>query len=355
MKKLFVGLCLFSLLLTNKVQAITTGAKSVILMDQDSKRILYQKNINEVRSVASISKIMTGILACESGKLDKKIKVGSEIDKAYGSGIYIKKGEVMTIRDLTYGLMLRSGNDAALALAKNIGGSVDQFVKMMNKKAQEIGMNNTTFYNPSGLDEDKGNYSTSYDMAILTSYAMKNKDYRKIVATKNYKLSTNMNTYSWTNKNKLLRLYKYTTGGKTGFTKIARRTLVSTASKDNLNLVIVTLNDGNDFNDHKNLYEEYFNKYHSYSILNKGIITINDDKYYKNKKLYIKNDIKYPLREDEEDLIKIEYHLDKNKKISGKVGNVEVMLSDKKILSEPIYIKEHTNNKNKKRKWFKLW
>ena len=151
--------------------------------------------------------------------------------------------------------MLRSGNDAALTIASYVGGNVDEFVKKMNEKAQEIGMKNTVFNNPSGLDQEKGNYSTAYDMAILTSYAMKNETYRKIVSTKSYKVKTNMNFYSWINKNKLLHTHKYSTGGKTGFTEIARRTLVTTASKDGVNLVAVTLNDGNDFNDHKNMFE----------------------------------------------------------------------------------------------------
>ena len=152
--------------------------------------------------------------------------------------------------------MLRSGNDAALAIAKYVGGDVETFVKMLNEKAREIGMKNTTFNNPSGLDEKKGNMSTAYDMALLMSYAIKNDEFKKIVGTKKHTVKTNMNYYSWTNKNKLLFNYKYTTGGKTGFTEIARRTLVTSASKNNINLVAVTLNDGNDFYDHINMYEE---------------------------------------------------------------------------------------------------
>ena len=176
-------------------------------MDTDSNRILYAENIHEVRSVASISKIMTAALAVESGKLDEKVVVGDEILSAYGSAIYIKVGEELTLRDLVYGLMLRSGNDAALAIAKYVGGDVDTFVQMMNDKAKKIGMKNTTFNNPSGLDEEAGNFSTAYDMAILTSYAMQLKIYREIVKTKQYKLQTNKNTYVWNNKNKLLKLY----------------------------------------------------------------------------------------------------------------------------------------------------
>ena len=327
-------------------------------MDIDSNRILYEKNIHEVRSVASISKIMTAIVAIESGKLDDKVIIGDEIKSAYGSGIYIQKGEELTLRDLLYGLMLRSGNDAALAIANYIGGSVDEFVDMMNKKASELKMTNTTFNNPSGLDQDKGNYSTAYDMAILTSYAMKNKDYKEITSTKKYILKTNKNTYSWINKNKLLTHYKYSTGGKTGFTEIAKRTLVSTASKDNTNLVVVTLNDGNDWNDHKNLFEYGFNNYTNIKILTKGDITIYNEKYYSDYKLYIKNDYYYLLSNGEENNLIFKYRLEKKRKIenSDKIGILNVYLGDKKIHEENIYVRTIQDKKTFKerlKEWFK--
>ena len=156
MKKLIIFL--FILLIPFKINALETSAISAILMDLDNNRILYADNIHNVRSVASISKIMTAILAVESGKLDDTVTIGEEIKEAYGSGIYIQVGEKMILRDLVYGLMLRSGNDAAVAIAKYVGGDVNKFVEMMNEKAKEIGMKNTTFNNPSGLDQEKGNY-----------------------------------------------------------------------------------------------------------------------------------------------------------------------------------------------------
>ena len=271
MKKLGILLLTIIFLLPSSVQAIGTSATASILMDMDSKRIIYENNIHEVRSVASISKIMTATLAVESGKLDKQVKVNDVVLKAYGSGIYIKPGEKLTLRDLVYGLMLRSGNDAALMIADYVGGSVSKFVKMMNQKAVKIGMKNTTFHNPSGLDEEEevGNFSTAYDMAILTSYAMKNKDYRTITGTEKHTVKTNKNTYVWHNKHKLLTQYKYATGGKTGFTKKARRTLVTTATNHDMNLVVVTLNDGDDFNDHMNLFEYGFQNYENQTLLKK--------------------------------------------------------------------------------------
>lgn len=308
------------------------SARSAIMIDSDNNRILYSKNINEKRSVASISKIMTAVLAIESGKLDEYVIIGDEIDKSYGSGIYIKKGEKIKLKDLVYGLMLRSGNDAANAIAYFVGK--DKFVEMMNKKAQEIGMKNTTFNNPSGLDEEEGNYSTAYDMAILTSYAMKLMDFQEIVGSKNYYLKTNKNTYYWINKNKLLFTYNYTTGGKTGFTVKARRTLVTTASKDNLNLVVVTLNDGNDFKDHRDLFEYGFNNYTNVKLLNNGILDIKTNELYNDYKLEILNNFNYPI--SNEDKVLINYKLYKEP-IVGKTGYIDILLNNKVIHKEIIY------------------
>ncbi len=357
MKKILIFLML--LLVPLKINALQTSATSSILMDIDNNRILYADNINSVRSVASISKIMTAILAIESGKLEDTVTIGEEIKTAYGSGIYIQVGEQIKLKDLVYGLMLRSGNDAAVAIANYVGGNIDKFVSMMNEKAKEIGMKNTTFNNPSGLDQEKGNYSTAYDMAILTSYAMKNEDYKKIVSTKSYKVKTNMNFYSWINKNKLLHSYKYATGGKTGFTEKARRTLVTTASKDGVNLVAVTLNDGNDFNDHKNMHEYGFSMYTNYKILTAGNIDIIGEKYYFDSNFYIKNDFNYILTEDEKDTIKLKFVLQKdtNKKDGEKVGKVIVYVMDKQVHEEDIYLaKKEKVKKNIFQKildWFK--
>lgn len=353
MKKI---LFLLIILIPMNIKALDINTDKYILMDMDSNRIITGENINTVKSVASISKIMTAILAIESGKMEDKVTIGDEILEAYGSGIYIKQGEILTLKDLVYGLMLRSGNDASYAIAKYVGGSVDNFVKKMNEKAIEIGMKNTTFNNPNGLDEDKGNYSTAYDMAILTSYAMKNKEYQKITKTTKYVLKTNMNVYSWTNKNKLLKLYKYTTGGKTGYTQIAKRTLVTTASKNNINLVVVTLNDGDDWNDHIELFEYGFSTYKKYNILKKGKIEVPDTQY-KNYEYYIKNDFSYILDNIEKDNIIIKFKLEKNKIIENdmKIGIVEVYLTDNLIYTDDLYISKQEQKSiwDKIKGWFK--
>jgi len=218
----------------------------------------------------------------------------------------------------------------------------------MNKKAKELKMTNTTFNNPSGLDQDKGNYSTAYDMALLTSYAMKLDDYRMITSTKKYTLTTNKNTYVWINKNKLLSLYKYSTGGKTGFTEIAKRTLVSTASKDNINLVVVTLNDGNDWQDHQNLFEYGFNNYTNIRLLEKGNINIYNEEYYGDYDLYIKNNFNYLIGNNEEDSVIFRYEIEKKRKIKNgdKIGIVNIYTGDKKIHEENIYVKEKVVKKS---------
>ena len=322
---------------------INVKAKSTIVMDMDSNRILYSENIHDKRSVASISKVMTCIVAIESRKLFDEVEIGDEIDGAYGSGIYIQKGEKLLLIDLLYGLMLRSGNDAALAISNYVS---KDFIKLMNEKAKEIGMKNTTFNNPSGLDINGiGNYSTAYDMALLTSYAYKNEIFRNIISTKKYSLTTNKNTYFWINKHKLLHSKPYVTGGKTGYTDIAKRTLITTASRDGLNLVVVTLNDGNDFKNHIELLEKYFDTYNNYRILKKGNIDLLNNNIY-----YIDKDFYYSLNKEEKNNIKLKAILNRE----NNKGILEVYLYDKKIYETEIIKEEQT--KKTFMEWFKnIW
>jgi D-alanyl-D-alanine carboxypeptidase len=208
----------------------------------------------------------------------------------------------------------------------------------MNDKAKEIGMTNTYFCNPHGLDEKCENKSTARDMALLMSYAIKNKEFKKIVGTKRHIIKSNLKTYDWYNKNKLLTTYKYTTGGKTGFTEKARRTLVTSASKNNTNLVVVTLNDPNDFTTHKDLYEYGFNNYKRYLIISKKKFSLKNDLY---KDLYIKNDLYYLFNNDEVNNVYIKYKLNKidKPKDNEKVGVLEVYIGNKKIISEDIFVR----------------
>ena len=311
-------------------------AKSTIVMDLDSGRILYEKNANQKRLIASITKIMTAIVAIEEGDLTEKITVGEEVLSMYGTNIYVEVGEKMKLRDLLYGLLLRSGNDASVVIAKAIAGSEEKFVNLMNKKAQEIGMKNTIFKNPHGLDEETENYSTAYDMALLSKYAYKNKTYRNIVSTDKYEVSTGKKTYLWYNRNKLLTTYEYCTGGKNGYTPRAGKTLVTTASKKGLNLTIVTLSDGDIYNNHIDLYENFFSKYKRYKIIDKNNFRI--DKEFVDEDVYLEDSFYYPLTSNEVNDIKTVVHfLDDS--ATDEIGTIEIFLSNQKIGELPIYRK----------------
>lgn len=339
MKKvlIIIILCLFI-----PIQINAISASSAIVMDADSKRVLWGSDINEERLIASITKIMTCIITLENAKINEKVTVDERVLKAYGSAIYIEVGEEITIEDLLYGLMLRSGNDAALVIKSYFEDQKKDLVQMMNNKAKYLGMSNTVFYNPHGLEEDNGigNTSTSYDMALLMSYAIKNETFLKIVGTKSYTAKTSYKSYTWKNKNKLLSNYEYCTGGKTGYTQLAKRTLVTSASKDNKNLVVVTLNDGNDFQDHKNLYEEYFKKYETLKIIEKDEFKIRNESYYKGVNFYVKNDFKMLVTKDEKDKVSLNIILEKNEdfKDNQVIGKAQVLLNNEMIYEEDIYI-----------------
>ena len=271
LKKIITIFILFLCILAFNSECVKANnyfARSYIIMDYNTGEVLEGKDIHLVRSVASISKIMTAIVAIENSSLDSYVEVKDDILKAYGSSIYLKIGEVVLMKDLLYGLMLRSGNDAAVTIARGVSGNINSFVELMNKKAAEIGMKDSIFNNPSGLDvDDEGNLSSSYDMALLMKYALNNDIFREITRTKEYKSNSHG---IWLNKNKLLRQYEYTNGGKTGFTAKAKRTLVTSAKKGDMELITVTLDCGGDFTMHKELYEKYFNNYKTFKLLKKG-------------------------------------------------------------------------------------
>ena len=345
MRKIIFVIITFILLVPTNVFGLSTTASSAILMDMDSERILYQKDIHTPRLIASITKIMTAVLAIENGNLDDVVTVGEEVLTMYGSNIYIQLGEKMTLRDLLYGLLLRSGNDSAIVIATYIGETEQKFVEMMNKKAKEIGMINTTYSNSHGLDEVTKNYSTAYDMAILSSYANTLPEYREISGTKKWTTSTENKSYIWHNRNKLLSLYEYATGGKTGYTPSAGRTLVTTASKDNLNLTAITLNDPNEYVSHENMFEYGFNNYKNYLIIDKNHFDI-DDNFYKDE-IYVKNSFSYPLTDKELENTSIVVELLKlnNYKNNDKVGEVIIRLDEEEIFRENVYVKVK-NEKN---------
>ncbi len=246
--------------------APSVSAKGAILIDGVSKQILFSKNIHEKLPMASTTKIMTVLLTIESGNLDREITFTQNMI-AEGSNMGLKVGDKVSLYSLCVGMMLASGNDAANAAAISVAGSIPEFCKLMNDKAKKLGMKDTSFETPSGLDGDN-HYSTPYDMALLAIYAMKNTTFKELASAKSKKISfgTPKREFTYYNHNKLLSSYKGAVGVKTGFTKKSGRCLVSMAERDGASLVCVTLHAGDDWNTHKNLFDYGFEQFSDFEV-----------------------------------------------------------------------------------------
>lgn len=351
MKKLiFLFLCLFLL-----VSNVNASAHAYVVMDASSGRVLMSSNMNEKNLIASTTKIMTALVALENAPLDLVIEAGEEVNSVYGSMLYLDVGEELTLKDLLYGLMFQSGNDAAMVIASNVM-LYDKFIEEMNRKAVSIGMKNTVFENPHGLDDDTKNYSTAYDMALLMRYAVNNDTFMEITGQTKYTVDSNIERHIWYNKNKLLTLYKYATSGKIGYTTSSKHVFVSSAKKGEEELVIATIKDTDRFNTHKSLYEETFDKYDKYMILNRYTFSLKED-YYKDYHLYIKNDFEVMLSEDEKDKIRLEIKLKKLDKVSDneQVGYVYVYVKDELVHKKAIYVVSKESKLKKIKNWLFFW
>ncbi len=237
--------------------AASDRAAGAVLMDAESGRVLYGHDAHKPRLIASTTKLMTALVAVErAGDLDETVTVKGEWLGSEGSSIYLKAGEEITLRGLLYGLLLQSGNDAAMVIACHTAGSVEEFVELMNRRAAELGMKDSSFANPSGLDHEN-HYSTPYDMALLARACLDNSTVAELCATK----SVTVGTRTFVNHNKLLWRCEGCVGMKTGFTEKAGRTLVSAAVREGQTLICVTLNDGDDWNDHRKLLDYGFRTY----------------------------------------------------------------------------------------------
>ncbi len=249
--------------------ALDTSAKSAIVIEVDSGSVIYEKNASQSLTMASTTKIMTAICAIEEGDMAKKVKIAPEAVGVEGSSIYLKGDENLTLRELVYGLMLNSGNDAAVAIAHAVSGGVDEFANLMNKKAKEIGAKNTQFKNPNGLDEE-GHYTTAHDLALITAYGLKNEEFRKISSTYQTTIGESEEKRYLTNHNKLLKRYEGCIGVKTGFTKKSGRCLVSAAQRGGVTLVAVTLSAPDDWTDHANMLNYGFERVKRKNVIAKG-------------------------------------------------------------------------------------
>ena len=244
------------------------SASAALLMDAESGRVLYAYHAQEQSLIASTTKIMTALLAIETcNDLDETVTVCDECIGVEGSSMYLEKGDQVSVRCLLYGLMLQSGNDAAVALADHCAGSVDVFVTWMNDYAQKLGMTRTHFSNPHGLNDDD-HYSTAEDMAILMRAALKEPVFREIISSR----YAAMDGFELYNHNKLLGKYEYCIGGKTGYTQLAGRTLVTAAEKNGQTLIAVTFNAPDDWNDHIAMYEYGFSHYPLSNLATRGSI-----------------------------------------------------------------------------------
>lgn len=257
--KRFIAFVISAVLLCGSfsVKALSVSARSAVVIDGISGKVLYSVNQNERLSMASTTKIMTALLLCEQGDLSREITVTEEMIRVEGTSMGLSVGLKVTYRDLLYGMLLASGNDAANAAAVSIGGSMDGFVAMMNRKAVSLGLSNTHFDTPSGLDGPT-HYTTAYELALLTKEALNNNDFAAAAQTHSVTLTYGGMKHTLTNHNRLLSTYQGAVGVKTGFTKKAGRCLVSAASRENGLIIAVTLNDGNDWQDHKAMLDYGF-------------------------------------------------------------------------------------------------
>lgn len=335
------------LLLINIQSVYAISAESAIVMDAESGRILYEKESHKKMGIASTTKIMTALVTLENCNVDECVTVSYNAATTEGSSMYLKAGEKLTVGDLLYGLMLNSGNDAATALAEHTSGDVEKFALLMNDKARNIGMKNSSFANPHGLDHEN-HYSTSYDMALLTKCAMENQTFKSIVGTKN-KIIQNSDEEKYKylkNHNKLLSMYEGCIGVKTGFTKKCGRCLVSYAEKDGVKLIVVTLNAPDDWNDHITLFNDYFDKYKLYTIVKSndytGSARIANTKG-ESIKLYCKNNISLTLSDEEYKKIKIRYIYKDSITTpiyrGQELGEISVYLDNKIIAKSPLVTK----------------
>lgn len=360
MKKFVSVIICFAIVLSfpmsvNAEEKPNVNAEAYVLYCADNGEIIASKDENKRMKPASTTKLMTTLLTLEQAAKGNKTVTFTKDMVAEGSSMYLKLGEKVKLSDLAVGMMMSSGNDAANAAAISISGSDGKFAELMNERAKQIGMKGTHFVTPSGLDDDN-HYSTAYDLALLMAEGLKNEDFRNLTSQKSATVdftepADKRVTYS--NHNRLLSLYEYCIGGKTGYTMAAGRCLVSAAEKDGLTLICVTLNDRNDWNDHKALYEYGFSQLAMYtspdsyfcaevplvgaesdSVMVMGeddfsLVTSESDKDKIERKIYLDSFLYAPIKENDT-VGKIEYFLD-GESVGGTALKAAQTVSEKKI------------------------
>lgn len=330
-----LGLCASPIAIHAAPANISTHAKAAALIDVESGRLLYStSNGDQPMRIASLTKIMTAIVAIEHSRLTDMVKTSKRAVGKEGSSIYLKLGEEMSLSNMLYGMMLRSGNDAATAIAEHVGGSEEGFVYLMNEKAAQIGLANSRFMNPHGLDQE-GHYSTANDLAKLTAYALKNEVFAEIVRTK-VKSAPNPSEkwdYRWRNKNKMLTMYDGADGVKTGYTKKALRCLVSSATRNGQRLAAVTINDGDDWADHRKLLDWGYQHYPLHTIASKG-------EEIAGYPYVVGQGFRYPLDSDELGSIHTKLELMDMRSTAyqlGERGKLAIYVNEQRVGAVPVY------------------
>lgn len=358
MNKIFLKMLILLICIILQIEYIYADIKkipvvdafSAITLDSRSERILYEKNIHKRCAIASTTKIMTAIVAIENGNLEDIVTVSKRAASIWGSTIELRCSEKIKLHDLLYGLLLKSGNDAAIAIAEHVGGSVENFVNLMNEKAADLGLKDTNFVTPHGLDKD-AHFSTAYDLAQITKYALQNKVFSKIVATTNI----NINTRSFYNTNDLLITYPGANGVKTGYTGKAGRCLVTSVVRGDWKIISVVLNcptRERRTRDSRIILDYTFNNYKPYKLVDNnnafGVLPVCKGKK-KDVKIFSCESIVIPLLNEEISRIDKKIFLPKelNAPVSSnvEVGKIEFLIDNKIIASSGLKVIEEINKK----------
>ncbi|MFE3575866.1 D-alanyl-D-alanine carboxypeptidase family protein [Lysinibacillus sp. NPDC059133] len=329
--------------------SLARGGSGYAVLDGDTGRVLFKSNSDARLPIASLTKIWTALVAIENSNLQDEVVISPRAATSEGSSIYLQAGERVTVETLLYGLMLRSGNDAATALAEHAGGSVEGFVKLMNERAVVAGLTNTVFMNPSGLHHDE-HLSSARDTAEMLRIALQNKTFKKIASTVLYRANTE-NGMLWENKHRLLRegsgvaieigdvtqqpvnALKSAKGsafaGKTGFTKVAGRTLATAFQKDGQTCIVVTLNESDDWNVHRGLSNKVWQDYSLETVVKKGKYKVN-----KNLSIRLEEPILLQLNKEEKESVRQVLHVSRKRM----EGVLSIFLGEERIYAVPVKV-----------------
>ncbi|MCH5210937.1 MAG: D-alanyl-D-alanine carboxypeptidase [Oscillospiraceae bacterium] len=331
MRKIITLLCVLTMIITGStgVFAMSESADCACVINGTTGEIIFSKDETERHAMASTTKIMTAVVALERCRMDEVVSISANAANQEGSAAYVEPGMQIYMRDLLYGLMLNSGNDAAVAIAEHIAGSVEAFAGLMNEKVRELELNDTHFVNPSGLDAPE-HYTTALDLALVARYAMTIPEFREIVETSKYQaqLVNSDKMLYFKNHNKMLKLYENATGIKTGFTRATGRCLVSSAKRDGMEFIAVTLGDANDWKNHQEMLDYSFSMHYPKKVVEEGM-RVKEAKIGGNKyNMVAASDFIVPLKESGGNTVDVISHIAKNLvapiNAGEKVGYLEI-------------------------------